>query len=105
MQHDDLCENANEEEATSMTNSCSRLTGFIHVKHENESSFRGSTPIYQIKKIDQETCLPTSTEADKIQDVIDQESLEKDLREGDESQPKLRRSNRIKQMMEDKMKE
>ena len=49
--------------------------------------------------------MPTSTEDDKIQDMIDQESLDKCLREGNESQSKLRLLSRTKHMMEDKIKE
>ena len=57
-------------------------------------------PSDRIKEINKEAHAPTSTE-----DLMDQESLEKNLTEGDEKQQKLRRSNRIKSIMEDKIKE
>ena len=55
-------------------------------------------PSERIKNIDKEAHEPDSTE-----DTMDQESLEKNLTE-DESQPKARRSNRIKSTIEDKLK-
>ena len=61
-----------------MTNSWSMLAGFTHIKHKTDSIFRGSTLSERMKKMDQEACLPTSTEADKIQVIMDQEILEKE---------------------------
>ena len=84
-----------EEKATSMTSSWYRLAGFAHIKEKKKVlSLKGSTPSQCVKKIDKEAHVPASNE-----DVIDQESLEKNLAEGYESQPNIRRSNRIKSMV------
>ena len=89
-----------------MTKSWSILVGFTHVKEKKtDSSLRGSTPKDHVKKIDKGACVPTSTEVDENQDTTDQESLEKDLREGDENQPKLRHSSWKNPMIEDEIKE
>ena len=57
-------------------------------------------PSEHINEIDKEAHAPTPTE-----DMMRQDSLDKNLTEVDESQPKQRRSNRINIMMEDKLKE
>ena len=87
----DFCETVKEEKATRMTNSWCRLAGFTHTKEKKISlSLKGSTPSEYFKEIDKEAHAPTSNE-----DVMDQESLEKNLTEGDEIQPNLRPSNII----------
>ena len=69
-----------------MTNTCHVMVGFTHIKEKKSiSRLRGSMPRERIKDIDKEAHVPTSTE-----DMMDQDSLEKNLTEGDEIQPKLR---------------
>ena len=76
-----------------------RLKGYTRIKEgKNTLSLRGSMPSERIKNIDKEAHEPASTE-----DTMDQDSLEKNLTD-DESQPKARRSNRIKSTIEDKIK-
>ena len=103
---DDFYKTEKEEEATSMTTLWSSLTGFIHIKKKRtDLSIRGSTLRECTKKMDQEARVPTSTESDENQNAMGQESLEKYLREGDERQPKTRRSSRENLMIDDKIKE
>ena len=96
VQHDYFYETRKEERGDIVINVWCRLSGISRIEDKKRTlSIRGSMPREHAKDINEEAHAPNSTE-----DMMDQESIEKMLTEGDNIQP-----NRIKSVMEIKLKE